>query len=260
MEKLMIMHLAKSLEEARKNKQGIPQWSLTIKDFSSEDAYKVLWEGIELRLNAGEEIVALKMGLTSEAKRKQMNLHSPLYGVLTNQMKISNGGIFHQSLTIHSKIEPEIAFLIKEDITTPITLEDVPQYVEAYAPALEILDSRYEEFKYFSFQDVVADNSSSSHFVIGEWKKDLEPTTLKNLKLIMSTDKGASELGTLEAINGDPLLSLVQLSELMSQRDYPIKKGMIVLAGAATAALPLAEKMKVTLELESFAPMMVHIE
>ena len=33
-------------------------------------------------------------------------------------------------------------------------------------PALEILDSRYRDFKYFSLSDVVADNASSSHVVL----------------------------------------------------------------------------------------------
>ena len=41
-------------------------------------------------------------------------------------------------------------------------------YIEKVAPAIEVIDSRYKNFK-FSLEDVIADNCSSSGYVIGEW-------------------------------------------------------------------------------------------
>src|SRR5665647_1633705 len=128
------------------------------------------------------------MGLTSEGKRKQMNLDAPLYGVLTNVMKVENLGVYHLKGSIHPKIEPEIAFYINRELKGEVTRDEVLNACEAICPALEILDSRYEGFKYFSMEDVISDNSSSSHFILGPKFKDFKNLDLKNLKMFMKVN------------------------------------------------------------------------
>jgi 2-oxo-3-hexenedioate decarboxylase len=109
----------------------------------------------------------MKMGLTSEAKRKQMNLDSPVYGVLTDRMQVPAGGVFRLRGFIHPKIEPEIAFRTSRELRGKISREEALDACSSAMAAMEILDSRYVDFKYFSLPDVVADNSSSCMFVLG---------------------------------------------------------------------------------------------
>jgi len=133
--------LSSNLSQARVNGSPIEQLSKD-HEFKIPDAYTIQETGIRFRVENGETVVGMKMGLTSEAKRKQMNLDSPLYGVLTDKMQIPNGGNFQLTGKIHPKIEPEVAFFIDKDLKGNITEADVLEACSGVCAALEILDSR----------------------------------------------------------------------------------------------------------------------
>ena len=64
-------------------------------------------------------------------------------------------------------MEAEIAFVMGEDIEGPgVTGAQVLAKTEYVLPALEIIDSRYENFQ-FTLPDVIADNASTSRVVFG---------------------------------------------------------------------------------------------
>lgn len=258
MTKELVTHFAGVLNAARINTQPIVQLSQTYK-ISRADAYEMQEKQLSLRLAVGEKQVGWKMGLTSEAKRQQMNLDSPLYGFLTDKMQVQNHGEFNISSQIHCKIEPEIAFLISKDLPYNPTRDQVIESVSAVAPALEILDSRYTEFKYFSMEDVIADNSSSSYFVLGPWEKNFHQIDIKNLKLTMKIDGIAKQHGTTQAISGDPAQSVIELCQLLAQRGHILKSGSVVLAGAATAAEALQPGQVIALEMDQLEKIEVKI-
>ena len=260
MDQMKINEMAEILHNARLNAKAIGQFSANMDDFSRVDAYSIQEEGIRMREKSGEKIIGLKMGLTSEGKRKQMNLDSPLYGVLTDRMQVQNEGVYRMEGSIHPKIEPEIAFMIKSDLKGKVSREEVLQATEAICPCLEILDSRYEGFKYFSMEDVISDNSSSSHYILGEWEREFAGLDLKSLTMLMKVNGQVVQEGRSDAISGDPVVSVIQLAELLSERDQFIKAGTFVLAGAATAAVALEPEMEVSLSVEGLSEMSVNIE
>ena len=265
--------IARKLTEARLSATPIERPHLESKvefqQVHQEEAYAIQELGIKHRVSElGETPVGLKMGLTSLAKRAQMNLDSPLYGELTDKMQIPNGGEFSLKKSIHPKIEPEVAFFLGRELKghSSVTEEEAWAACEGVCAVLEILDSRYLEFKYFSMEDVIADNSSSSHFVLGPFEGDLKkfpaPSHPLILKLKMSLGGGGhNEVieGTTEAISGNPLTSLVDLCRLLEKRGRSIPRGSVVLAGAATRAVPLAPGMKIGLEVENLPPVHVHV-
>ena len=159
--------LARLLDQARLEAREIPPLTRAHAALSLPEAYAIQAEGIRLRTARGERVVGLKMGLTSEAKRRQMNLDSPVYGVLTDRMQVPAGGMLRLQGAIHPKIEPEIAFRTSRELRGRISREQALDACASVFAAMEILDSRYTDFKYFSLPDVVADNSSSSLFVLG---------------------------------------------------------------------------------------------
>jgi 2-oxo-3-hexenedioate decarboxylase len=260
MEKENLEYWAGVLNGARIQSKPILQISRELASFSRTDAYSVQELQWELRKTAGENQVGWKMGLTSEAKRKQMNLDSPLYGFLSDAMQISTGGTFSLKGSIHPKIEPEVAFLIKDDLEGTVSREQVLNACSGVASALEILDSRYEEFRYFSMEDVIADNSSSSFFVVGPWEKNFKNLNLLNLKMEMSINGQLSQTGISKDISGDPVVSVIQLCQLLAERNQILKAGSIVLAGAATMAEMLKADSKVELKVDSLPAVSVRIE
>ena len=112
MDEAQILKIAQTLDDARLKASSLPQFSGQIKDFSRPDAYAAQEAGIKMRTSRGEKIIGLKMGLTSEGKRKQMNLDSPLYGVLTDKMQVENQGTFHLMGSIHPKLNQRLHFIL----------------------------------------------------------------------------------------------------------------------------------------------------
>ncbi len=254
-----INELSSLLTKGRLEAKPVEQLSKSTQ-LSRSEAYQIQELGIESRVEAGENLVGLKMGLTSEAKRKQMNLDSPLYGELTDKMQVANNGIFKMKGSIHPKIEPEIGFVISKELSGNVTREDVLEACSGVFASLEILDSRYTEFKYFSMEDVIADNSSSSHFVCGDSVSSFSALDLKNLAMKMSVNGSVVHEGVSSAISGDPVLSVVQLVELLAQRGRTLPEGSIVLAGAATAAVALEPGMNVSLDVDGLPSVFVKVE
>ena len=231
--------VAMQLTQARCNKAPVAQWSQSGVTISRAEAYQIQRLGVEHRLQQGEIRIGFKMGLTSEGKRKQMNLDTPLYGELTQKMQIENNSAFDMSSLIHPKIEPEIAFKIKNTITGRLTKEEALKNITHIAAGMEILDSRYQQFKYFSMEDVIADNSSSSHFILGSWVPFESPRQWEKSRLELYMDGKLVQSGEAKEISGDPIQSIVELSNLLTQNQRILEAGSIVLAGAATAAVEL---------------------
>jgi len=251
--------LARLLDQARLEAREVPPLTRTHAELPLRDAYAIQAEGIRLRIEHGERVVGLKMGLTSEAKRKQMNLDSPVYGVLTDRMQIPAGGVFRLQSSIHPKIEPEIAFRTSRVLRGRITREEAFNACASAMAAMEILDSRYVDFKYFSLPDVVADNSSSSMFVLGTTERPPRELDLARLQMSMEVNGEQVQSALSSAISGDPLLSVVQLCELLDARGESLPAGSIVLAGAATAALMLKPGDQVRLTVDGLGSVSVSV-
>lgn len=251
--------LARVLDRARLEAQPIPPLTRSQPDLTLKDAYAVQAEGIRLRLARGERVIGLKMGLTSEAKRKQMNLDSPVYGVLTEQMQVPAGGVFRLQGFIHPKIEPEVAFRTSRELRGRISREEALEACASVFAAMEILDSRYLDFKYFSLPDVVADNSSSSMFVLSPLERPPRELALAQLGMTMEVNGAPVQSALSSAISGDPLLSVVQLCELLAETGEALPAGSIVLAGAATAAHMLQPGDEVRLTVEGLGSVSVSV-
>jgi len=258
-EQTRLNELSERLSQARVNTAPIEQLSKDDK-MTIAEAYTIQEAGIKFRESQNEVVFGMKMGLTSEAKRKQMNLDSPLYGVLTDKMLIKDGGVFDMAGKIHPKIEPEIAFFINKDLKGDISEEDVLAACSGVCAALEILDSRYTQFKYFSMEDVISDNSSSCMYILGEKISDFKKINLSNLNMKMKINGEVAHEGNSSAISGNPVLSVIQLCNMLAERGDYLKAGQVVLAGAATAAVALVEGMKVELEVQDLPSLSVVIK
>ena len=110
------------------------------------------------------------------------------------------------------------------------------------APALEIIDSRYRDFR-FTLPDVIADNSSSSGFLVGAWAKP--SSDVANLGIVMEVDGRPVQIGSSAAILGNPIRSLIAAARLIGRAGERLEPGDIVLAGGATAAHPLTPGQRV---------------
>ncbi|MFE5159811.1 2-keto-4-pentenoate hydratase [Streptomyces sp. NPDC056697] len=232
--------LARTLDDAALRARAVPRLTDTA-DLDVEAGYAVQRALVERRLARGERMVGVKLGFTSEAKMRQMGVDDLIWGRLTDAMRFTDGATVSLDRFVHPRIEPEIAFLLGSPVTGHISDEEAAAAVTAVAPAYEIIDSRYEGFR-FSLPDVVADNSSSSGFGVGPWRevRSFDPVTgLADLGMTLEVDGLTVETGSSAAILGHPLRSVTAAARLAADAGLVLEKGWVVLAGAATAAVPL---------------------
>ncbi|WEK61406.1 MAG: fumarylacetoacetate hydrolase family protein [Candidatus Microbacterium colombiense] len=228
---------AAALDTAQRTVTSITQPS-TAGSVDLDTAYATQHALIARRLARGERRTGLKLGFTSRAKAQQMGVDDVIIGTLTDGMRLDDGEVFDTRSAIHPRIEPEIAFLLGRDIDGTEDAAALGDAVVAVAPALEIIDSRFRDFR-FSLGDVVADNASAAAYTIGPWVSRAEAGSLDNRAVQMEIDGRLVATGSTSAILGDPRRAVGAAARLAAAHGFTLRAGDVLLAGAATAAVAL---------------------
>lgn len=245
---------ASLLHKAARTQQPIAQLSEK-HTYRLIDAYTIQHHLIQERVKEGHPVIGVKMGFTSVAKMKQMGVDDMIIGQLTSDMLITNDQPLEKSLCIHPRAEPEIAFRLSADIEKPMQADEVIHYVDGVCAAVEVIDSRYKDFK-FSLEDVIADNCSSCGVALGPWCE--VPLGLNGLDMVQRFDGKVVATGTSDAILDNPFEALAAATRLSYQYGIRLTKGMIVLAGAATAAEFLGKTSVVHLTVDGLGEVEFH--
>jgi 2-oxo-3-hexenedioate decarboxylase len=241
MDKSLIKKLADYVHNGEKEKREIRKITAELyPELTIEDAYVVQEELVKQKLEAGHKIVGPKMGITSEAKMKQMNVDDPIYGYVFDYMVVEDGESISISDYIHPKVEPEIGFILSKDLEGPnVTALDVLRATEFVFPALEIIDSRYENFD-FTLADVVADNTSAAGAVFGTTLRRPESLELDVVGVTLSINGQIQALGAGAAVLGHPANSVARLANMLSKKGEKVRAGQPILTGGITAAVHLS--------------------
>ncbi|MCB1746336.1 MAG: 2-oxo-3-hexenedioate decarboxylase [Gammaproteobacteria bacterium] len=202
-----------------------------------DDAYAIQNRIRAHKLAAGETIAGLKAGLTSKAKMKQMNVAEPVFGFMTDRGAWPDGGAIERDRYIAPRIEAEIALVTKRDLAGPgCHLAEVLAAIDFVLPAVEVLDSRYENFR-FDMVSVVADNTSAAGFVTGGRPRRLREVDLPTLGLVVEKNGQVVEVGAGAAVLGHPAESIVMLANNLARRGEHIPAGSFIMTGGITAAV-----------------------
>lgn len=230
-----IQQLAAIVDDAAMNLVEIDMLTASEPELDIAAAYFVQEASVALRIGRGERLVGMKMGLTSRAKMEQMGVHEPIYGRLTTSMVVNDGAAIRMGELLHPRVEPEIAFILGDDIEGPVTPAAALAAVAGCAAAIEIIDSRFKDFK-FTLPDVIADNTSAVRFVLGSALVPVELTNLGNLGIIMEINGRTVETGSSAAVLDNPARSLAELANMLARRGEILRAGQVILSGGATAA------------------------
>lgn len=234
-----IKGFAEFLNDAELNKKEVFRLTLENPELTMEQGYDIQQELIQIKLQDGYKVVGQKMGLTSDAKMKQMKIDNPIYGHLFDYMMVDDRGKLSMKELIHPKVESEIAFIMGKDLEGPnVEDKDVLDAIEYVLPVMEIVDSRYENFN-FKLPDVVADNSSSSRVIMGSKFTKPQGLEMELLGVTLSINNEICDLGSGAAVLGHPIKPVVMLAKMLAERGQKIQAGSIILTGGITKALPI---------------------
>ena len=236
-----IEKLAEHLENAELQAYEVTKITDDYPNMTFTDATDVQWEIRRRKMSRGHKIVGMKMGLTSWAKMKQMGVEMPCYGFLADYFSLPDGAEVPFDELIHPKVEAEIAFVTNKELSGKnLTVEEVLAATELVVPAVEIIDSRYKDFK-FDLTSVQADNSSSTRFVVGSHAAKPEDFDWSTIGVVMQKNGEIIELGAGAAVLDHPAASVAMLATMLAERDKVIPAGTFIMTGGITAAV-LVEK------------------
>ena len=236
-----IEKLAEHLENAELQAYEVTKITDDYPNMTFTDATDVQWEIRRRKMSRGHKVVGMKMGLTSWAKMKQMGVEMPCYGFLADYFSLPDGAQVPFDELIHPKVEAEIAFVTNKELSGKnLTVEEVLAATELVVPAVEIIDSRYKDFK-FDLTSVQADNSSSTRFVVGSHAAKPEDFDWSTIGVVMQKNGEIIELGAGAAVLDHPAASVAMLATMLAERDEVIPAGTFIMTGGITAAV-LVEK------------------
>lgn len=234
----IISALADRVQHAQDHTHTITKLTDEHPSMSIEDGYAVQEELLRRWTARGDRLVGRKAGLTSKAKMEQMGVNVPSFGLLMSSYARPENGTIEMDQLLHPKIEAEIAFVMKDELRGTVSIEQVIAATDYIIPAIEVIDSRYENFK-FDLPSVIADNSSSARYVTGG--RPLEPgkVDLRTIGVVIEKNGEIQALGASAAVLNHPAKAIVMLVEHLAARDQALPAGSFVMTGGITEAIPV---------------------
>lgn len=232
-----IAALAGHVEQAELERRPIAKITDAHPQMDWDDAYAIQ-EAIRARKVArGTRIAGLKMGLTSRAKMKQMGVEVPVYGFITDYGCVPDGGEVRMDELIHPRIEAEVAFVTKAALQGPgCHVGAVLAATDYVVPAIEVIDSRYEHFR-FDLKSVVADNTSAARYAVGSTAREPGELDLRHLGVVIEKNGRVVATAAGAAVLGHPAASVAMLANLLGARGQHIPAGTLILTGGITEAI-----------------------
>lgn len=203
------------------------------------DAYAIAADVLSHELEHGHRIVGRKVGLTSKAMQDALGIDTPDFGTLLDDMTVRDGGRVKASSMIQPRVEPEIAFRLKQPLRGPgVTIDDVLRATEYVFPALEIIDSRIEGWR-IKEQDTVADNGSSGRVVIGSTRFSADSLNLSGEEVALFHNGSEIDRGKSSEVMGNPANAVAWCANKLAEFDLELTAGQFVMPGSITVAVPV---------------------
>lgn len=203
------------------------------------DAYAIQAINVESRKATGAEIVGHKIGLTSKPMQEMLGVDEPDYGHIYSDRTHRSGHEIETAALIAPRIEPELAFVLREDLGgNDVTADDVLAATDYVLPSMEVIDSRIADWK-IGLIDTIADNASCAGVVLGETRIDPAELDLTSISVDLLVGEEIVQTGTGDAVLGHPAAAVAWLANALGAFGVTLEAGEVVMSGSITAAVPL---------------------
>ncbi|MDO5699085.1 MAG: 2-oxo-hepta-3-ene-1,7-dioic acid hydratase [Dermatophilus congolensis] len=238
--------LARELHEAEQTRTQVRHFSGRFPGMTIDDGYAVSRAWSELKSAEGQTVIGHKIGLTSRAMQVSSQIDEPDFGTLFDEMLYEPGAPVRASRFIKPRVEVELAFLLAKPLKRPnVSVSDVLAATERVMPALEIIDSRIEQFDRESGAprkvfDTISDNAANAGIVIGGNPVTPDRIDLRWAGALLYLNGVVEESGLAGAVLGNPAVGIAWLANRLHQHGQHLEAGHLVLAGSFTRPVPIS--------------------
>jgi 2-keto-4-pentenoate hydratase len=234
-----VRRLARDLWEAERGSTAIVPISGRYPGADIDDAYRIQLEGVRLRGAAGDRVRGHKVGLTARVMREQFGVDRPDFGHLLASMFHPEGEPLPVDALIAPRVEPEVAFLLDSPLEGPgVTVADVLAATAFVLPALEIIDSRIQDWR-IGIVDTVADNASSARVVLGGTRTSITDVDPRLIGVVLRRNGEIVETGASGAVLGNPAQAVAWLANTIAGHGGVLRAGDLIMPGTCTRAVDL---------------------
>ncbi|MFZ3119574.1 MAG: 2-oxo-hepta-3-ene-1,7-dioic acid hydratase [Variovorax sp.] len=231
---------AERLEDAERTRVACRQFSLDYPDMTIDDAYAIQHAWMQLKLRNGRTVKGHKIGLTSKAMQRAVNIAEPDYGTLLDDMFYRDGAVIPSERFLQLKIEAELAFVLARPLTGPdCTLFDVLDATAYVTPALEILDARIQRIdpetkRTRNVFDTISDNAANAALVLGgrPFKPAVIDADMRRIGAIVSRNGEVEETGLAAGVLNHPGYGVAWLANRLHRFGVTLQPGQVILAGS----------------------------
>jgi len=229
--------LAAALADAERSRVPTTPLTAAHPDIDVVDAYEIQLINIRARLDDGARVIGHKVGLSSEAMQKMMGVDEPDYGHLLADMEVFEDVPVDTSRFLFPRVEVEVGFILAEDLPgAGCTEDDVLAATAAYAPSIELIDTRIRDWK-IALCDTIADNASSAGWVLGPQRVSPKDIDIKTIDAVLTRNGDVVAEGRSDAVLGNPVTAVAWLARKVDSFGVRLRAGDIVLPGSCTRAI-----------------------
>jgi 2-keto-4-pentenoate hydratase len=229
--------LAADLAQAERSRVAMAPLTDAHADIDVVDAYEIQLINIRQRVAEGARVVGHKVGLSSKPMQQMMGVDEPDYGHLLDEMAVYEDTPVKAERYLYPRVEVEVAFLLKTDLPgKDCTEQDVLAATAAFAPAIELIDTRITDWK-IKLCDTIADNASSAGYVVGTQRVSPKHIDIKNIDAVLTRNGEVVAKGRSDAVLGNPVTAVAWLARKVHDFGVRLKADDIVLPGSCTRAI-----------------------
>ena len=229
--------LAAELADAERTRVPMSPLTAAHPGIDVVDAYEIQLINIRQRIAGGARVIGHKVGLSSEAMQKMMGVDEPDYGHLLGDMEVFEDVPVNTAKYLFPRVEVEVGFILAEDLPgAGCTEDDVLAATAAYAPSIELIDTRIKDWK-IALCDTIADNASSAGYVLGPERVSPKDIDITGIDAVLTRNGEVVAEGRSDAVLGNPVTAVAWLARKVDSFGVRLRAGDIVLPGSCTRAI-----------------------
>ena len=229
--------LAAELADAERTRVPMSPLTAAHPGIDVVDAYEIQLINIRQRIAGGARVIGHKVGLSSEAMQKMMGVDEPDYGHLLGDMEVFEDVPVNTAKYLFPRVEVEVGFILAEDLPgAGCTEDDVLAATAAYAPSIELIDTRIQDWK-IALCDTIADNASSAGYVLGPERVSPKDIDITGIDAVLTRNGEVVAEGRSDAVLGNPVTAVAWLARKVDSFGVRLRAGDIVLPGSCTRAI-----------------------
>lgn len=189
----------------------------------------------------GGEPVGYKVGASNRGLQEGLGIDEPFWGRLMSARVFESPADIDSATGLGIAVESEYAFRMGADLpagAAPFDREQVAAAVGVLVPAIEIVDTRFEDLSAVGGLHAIADNGLAGHWVPGVPVEAWRQADIVDHEVVIEINGEAAATGSGRNVLGHPLESLRWLANHLAGIGRGLEAGDYVTTGSCTKGIP----------------------